>query len=223
MEVPTHIGIIMDGNRRWAKKQGLKILVGHRQGAEALNDEVIDHALKRGVKVVTLYAFSTENWQRPEANEILTIIEEYVLKRLDSMMNRGIKLRIMGDFAKLPGNLKNALNEALEKTSANDKLVLNLCLSYDGRDELVRAVKNIVASNQEINKETISANLDSAGLPDPDLIIRTSGEQRLSGFLTWQSVYSELYFTPTLWPDFNQAELDKAINWYQERNRRFGK
>ena len=221
---PQHIGIIMDGNRRWAKKNGLKVILGHQKGIEALNDKILDRAIERGVKILTLYAFSTENWNRiQEVPGMMKLFEKYALKRKAELVEKGVQIRTMGDFERLPESLKQALTGLKEATQHNQQLIVNLCLSYDGRSEILKACQRLKEQDLEINQANFQAQLDSKDLADPELIIRTSGEQRLSGFLTWQSVYSELYFTPTLWSDFNESELDKAIDWYLERNRRFGK
>lgn len=185
---------------------------------------IVQRCLERGVEYLTVYGFSIENWQRTdEVSHLMSIFEAYARTKKDELMQQGVQVRAMGQIDRLPKSLQLALHELIEATNGNHRLVFTLCLSYGGRDDIVRAVEKLVAAKQVITEEAINSQLDSFGIPDPDLIIRTSGEQRLSGFLTWQSSYSELYFTPTLWPDFDAAQLDKAITWYQERDRRHGR
>lgn len=222
--VPAHIGIILDGNRRWAKGKGLTSFEGHRRGAENIK-KILAHAQKIGVKFVSVYAFSTENWNRSktEVNYLMGLFSNFIDTQLSELGKAGIKFRLMGSLDRLPSSLQKKLINAAEETANNKGLVFNMGINYGGRDEIVRAIKRIIdQGHAEITMDAISQNLDTAGIPDPDLIIRTSGEQRLSGFMTWQSVYSELYFTETYWPDFDEKELDKAIEEYQKRQRRFG-
>lgn len=224
--IPNHIGIILDGNRRWAQKRGLPALLGHKQGVENIK-RVLDHAKKRGIKMLTVYAFSTENWKRSEeeVSHLMGLFQTYATRKLKELNEQGVQVRVMGQWERLPAKLRTALTKLIEGTKKNTEFVLTLCLSYGGRDELVRAIRKLIQLGKiavEITEDLISTVVDSVGLPDPDLVIRTSGEQRLSGFLTWQSVYSELYFTPTTWPDFDEAALDAAIDWYQFRDRRYG-
>lgn len=226
-DIPRHIGIILDGNRRWAKAQGKPSFFGHKQGFENVR-VVLDHAMARGVEVVTVYAFSTENWNRAadEVGYLMDLFEEFARREADELHKRNVRVRIMGQIDRFRPSLRRLLDEMTAKTAGNTGLAFNMCLSYGGRDEIVRAVQAIVRSGvsaDEVTEQVITDHLDSRDLPDPDMIIRTSGEQRLSGFLTWQSVYSELYFTPTPWPAFDAAALDAAIDWYQLRDRRFGK
>lgn len=225
--IPNHIGIILDGNRRWAKAQGKPSFFGHKQGFENVR-VVLDHAIARGVKIVTVYAFSTENWNRTqeEVGYLMDLFEDFARREMEELNRRNVKVRVMGQIDRFRPKLKSLLLEMTEKTASNTGLMFNMCLSYGGRDEIVRAVSEIVRAQipaDDITEQTISDHLDSRGIDDPDMIIRTSGEQRLSGFLTWQSVYSELYFTPTPWPAFDEAALDAAIDWYQLRDRRYGK
>ena len=222
-DVPRHIGIILDGNRRWAKQHALSVALGHSRGIEGTT-RIVKHCIARGVAYLTVYGFSVENWQRTdEVPHLMRIFEDYARSQKEELVSNGVRVAVMGQIERLPASLQVALRELIEATKHNQRLTFTLCLSYGGRDEIVRATQRLVAAGQEITEQTIAAQLDSAGRPDPDLIIRTSGEQRLSGFLTWQSSYSELYFTPTLWPDFDEAELDTAMTWYQERDRRRGK
>ncbi len=222
-DIPRHIGIILDGNRRWARAHALDIALGHTQGMDNLT-RVIEHAISRGVACLTVYGFSLENWQRTqEVGHLMQLFERYARDKRTELYQQGVQVRTMGDLSRLPDSLQAALSELRAVTKDNRRLVLTLCLSYGGRDEIVRAVHRITDAGAAVTEQAIADHLDSAGLPDPDLIIRTSGEQRLSNFLTWQSTYSELYFTPVLWPDFNEAELDQAIEWYRTRDRRQGK
>ncbi len=224
LKIPRHIAFIMDGNRRWAKERGLPKLVGHQKGAEALK-KIINHCGQIGVDVVTVYAFSTENWDRPkeEVDYLMELIVNWIGDYLPEIKEKGIRFRHMGNRDRLPDKVLKSLDAAIEETKDNHKMVFNLALNYGGRDELTRAVEKIARTGEMITEEKVSNNLDSANLPDPDLVIRTSGEMRLSGFLLWQAAYSELYFTKKYWPDFDEEELDKAIEEYNSRQRRFGK
>lgn len=229
-KMPKHIGIIMDGNRRWATAQGKKIGLGHREGAKTL-EKIVRYANKIGLKYITVYAFSTENWKRAEeeVNGLMLLFKTYLddyAKRADT---ENIKVNILGDITAFNEDLQKSMKKCMERTKDNTGVVFSIALNYGGRAELVRAMKNIGTEIKEgklniedINEELISNNLYTIGLPDPDLIIRTSNELRLSGFLMWQSVYSELYFIDINWPDFDEEQLDKAILEYQKRNRRFG-
>ncbi len=229
MSAPEHIGFIMDGNRRWAKARGLPSVEGHRAGYEVVK-KLGPWCLKRGVRVVTCYAFSTENWRRAEEEVgfLMELLMKAVVDDLGILTRDGIRLKVIGRRADLPDKLQKAIAEAEEKTGGNQAGTLQLAISYGGRDEIVRAVNGIcraerAEARQEITEEMISRHLDTAGIPDPDLIVRTSGEQRLSGFLSWQSAYSELLFIEKHWPDFSEADLDAAIGWYSSRERRLGK
>ena len=225
-KIPEHVAIIMDGNRRWAKERGLPTLMGHKKGADMVK-KIIEHAGNLGVRVVTVFAFSTENWSRSadEVDYLMNLFVEWIDGYLPEIMSKGICFRFIGKEDGLSDKVVARLKKAVDETKDNSKLTFNLALNYGGRDELVRAVKKIADRGEaaEISEEMISANLDTAGLPDPDLIIRTSGEQRLSGFLLWQSAYSEMYFPAVYWPDFDEKEIDKAIEEYNHRQRRFGK
>lgn len=226
MEIPKHIGIILDGNRRFARANGLPTFEGHRQGLNNLK-KIARHAFKSGVAVLTVYAFSIENWKRDkeEVAYLMDLFKIFVNKELDIIAKEGVKVNFFGRREDFDKDLQESMLKAVEKTKNNTKGVLNICLSYGGRDEIVRAFKKILAQAikaSEINEDLVNKNLDSAGLPDPDLIIRTSGEQRLSGFLTWQSVYSEFYFPKKDWPDFEPQDFDLAIEEYNKRQRRFG-
>ncbi|TSC84850.1 MAG: undecaprenyl pyrophosphate synthase [Parcubacteria group bacterium Gr01-1014_13] len=224
---PNHIAIILDGNRRWAKERGLPTFFGHKKGMENAK-KVVLYAQKAGVKVITMYAFSTENWSRSEKeiNYLMKLFENYLDKYIDDYHKRGIKFRHIGSLKELPASLQKKLKSAIELTKNNQGIVANLALNYGGRDEIKRAVQKLVDDGVEakdITLDLIGNNLDTAGLPDPDFIIRTSGEQRTSGFLIWQGAYSELYFPKVHWPDFNEKEFDKAIAEFNKRQRRFGK
>mgnify|MGYP000672274488 CR=1 FL=1 len=228
-KLPVHIAIIMDGNGRWAKKRNKSRVYGHRQGIRVVK-EVIDYSVKRGIKYLTLYTFSSENWQRPkmEVRALMGFLKQYLKKEGDWLNSIGVRLNIIGDRNRLAEEVKIIANEVENLTKDNDKMVLNLALSYGGRDEIVRAVKNIINGAKEnnnfiLNEENFRYFLDTKDQPDPDLIIRTSGEYRISNFLLWQSAYSEFYFTKTLWPDFTTEELESAIQSFMRRERRFGK
>ena len=229
-KLPRHIAIIMDGNGRWAKKNLLNRIMGHKKGAESVR-LVVKTCRELGIQYLTLYAFSIENWQRPE-NEVRalsSLLEEYLRLEFQEMKETGIKLITIGDTGKLPGTVKAVLFDVMEKTSENSGMVLNLALSYGGRDEIVDAAKRILKDSKltdidenTITKDFFSGYLHTANIPDPDLLIRTSGEYRLSNFLLWQLAYTELYFTDILWPDFSKDDLVEAVMDYQRRERRFG-
>ena len=224
--IPHHVGIIMDGNGRWAELRGLPRIEGHRRGAER-SKEIIECASELGLRSLTLYAFSTENWQRPsaEVSTLMKLLEVYLKKELDRLMRDGIVFRAIGEIWRLPEHIQSVIKHAEEKTSSNNGMILVTALSYSGRNEIVRAVRKILRSGivaDALTEEVFSSFLDTAGIPPPDLIIRTSGEKRISNFLLWQAAYAELYFTETLWPDFSKDEFLLAIQDYQQRERRFG-
>ncbi|GAB4130324.1 MAG: isoprenyl transferase [Ignavibacteriales bacterium] len=229
-EIPVHIAIIMDGNGRWAKSKGLPRVAGHRRGIETVR-EVVEACVNLGVKFLTLYTFSTENWKRPkdEVSTLMRLIVKSLRDETDELHANGIRLTTIGDIDKLPRLVQAELNDAFKKTANNKKMVLNLALSYSGRWEIVNAVKQIakkVKANEidleEIGIEMISENLTTKNIPDPDLLIRSGGEYRVSNFLLWQIAYSEIFVTNTLWPDFNSLNLIEAIKDFQKRERRFG-
>jgi len=225
--MPSHVGIIMDGNGRWAELRGLPRIEGHRRGAERAR-EVIDNSIELGIKCLTLYAFSTENWQRPreEVSMLMKILEFYLRNEFEALIKKDVVFRAIGETWRLPENIQDLIRETEFKTKKNKGLNLVAALSYSGRSEIIRAVKKVMNSCTDATKlteEDFDAYLDTAGLPQPDLIIRTSGERRFSNFLLWQSAYAELYFTDTLWPDFDREELMLAIHDFQGRERRFGK
>jgi undecaprenyl diphosphate synthase len=220
------VGIIMDGNGRWAELRGLPRIEGHRRGAER-SREIISAANDIGIKFLTLYAFSVENWQRPE-NEVTTLmrlLEMYLRKEFNTFIENGIVFRTIGEIWRLPKNIQSLIGETEERTANNNGMTLIAALSYGGRNEILRAVKKVASlnvSSDEITEEFFDSCLDTSGLPSPDLIIRTSGERRISNFLLWQAAYSEFYFTETLWPDFTKEEFMLALQDYQMRERRFG-
>ncbi len=231
-KLPRHIAIVMDGNGRWAKQRGQERSLGHRAGVEALEDIVIA-CRKLGVGYLTVYAFSTENWSRPaaEVGTLMSLLSEFAASKLKRLHDNQVEVRVLGDFAGLPVLQRAALNRLMAATAgvrrANEGLVLNLALNYGGRAEILAGMKRAAAELspkelQEMTEERFGAYLATAGQPDPDLLIRTSGELRLSNFLLWQLAYAEFYFTDTLWPDFDAAELFRAVCAYQQRDRRFG-
>jgi undecaprenyl diphosphate synthase len=229
-KLPRHVAVIMDGNGRWAQQHAMGRISGHRKGAEAVR-ATVRTCREIGIKVVTLYAFSTENWLRPEheVKALMRLLEEYLRSELRELLETGIRLTTIGDTEALKEPIKSALQETMTKTAHNRDMTLNLALSYGGRDEIIAAFKKMVLdvqagklSLQGISKDIFPDYLYTAGLPDPDLLIRTSGEYRISNFLLWQSAYTEFYFTDVLWPDFNRDELYKAIAEFQRRERRFG-
>jgi len=230
-KVPKHIAIIMDGNGRWAKKRGLLRVFGHEKGAKAVR-ETIEAAGESGVTHLTLYAFSTENWNRPKAevDKLMNLLVSSLKKEFKTLNENNIKLCAIGNLEELPAKANKELTEVIEKTKDNDKLVLTLALSYGSRNEIVETVKGIaekvknnIISIENIDDSIINQHLYTRNLPEVDLLIRTSGEQRISNFLLWQIAYAELYFTDVLWPDFKKEDLYKAILNYQNRERRFGK
>jgi len=226
--IPQHIGIIMDGNRRWAEKRGLTINKGHEAGAKNL-EKIINHCLELGVKTLTVYALSTENWRKrtkKEVKGIFSLILKVAREKKKDYEAKGIKLAVLGEFQAFPRKVVKAIREILKIVKTHERLKVNLALNYGSRDEILKAVRSIIQEKvplKKLNEKTFSRFLYTNGEPDPDLIIRTGGEIRVSNFLLWQMSYSELYFTDTLWPDFNEKELNKAIAEYQKRQRRFGK
>ncbi|MDR3243200.1 MAG: isoprenyl transferase [Elusimicrobiota bacterium] len=223
-EIPRHIAIIMDGNGRWAKKRFLPRVFGHIQGTKTVKD-IVRASDEFGVEVLTLYAFSTENWKRPseEINSLFGILSDFLKKEFKELVEKKVKLRILGDLSKFPQRIQKEIKEVLENTKDNNGLQLNIALNYGARQELLRAFKNLIDKGvKEPSENDISDNLYTARQPDPDLVIRTSGEMRVSNFLLWQIAYSEIYITDKLWPDFNKDDLQKAIADFQKRQRRFG-
>ncbi len=228
--MPKHIAIIMDGNRRWAKAKGMPASYGHKEGAKAL-ENVVRYCNKIGLEYITVYAFSTENWKRAEdeVNSLMMLLQSYLdvySKRADT---ENIKVKILGDITALSEGMQKSINKCMERTKNNTGITFNIALNYGGRDEIVKAVKNISKEVKDgkleienITEEVISNNLYTKGEPEPDLLIRTSGEKRLSNFLPWQLVYTEFLFIDKNWPDFNEEDIDNAIIEYQKRTRKFG-
>jgi undecaprenyl diphosphate synthase len=230
-KLPTHIAVIMDGNGRWAKGKGKFRIFGHQNGVKAVR-EVTEAAAELGVKYMTLYAFSTENWNRPklEINALMELLVSTIRKETKTLMENNIRLQAIGDIESLPKKCKAELEEAIAETKNNNHMTLLLALSYSARWDLTQAMQRIAADvaaakllPTDINEHSISQRLSTAGIPNPELMIRTSGEHRISNFLLWEMAYTEFYFTPVLWPDFTKEELYKAIYDYQNRERRFGK
>ena len=224
--VPRHVAIIMDGNGRWAKKRFLPRIAGHRAGAEALR-RTIRAAGTLGIDVLTLYAFSSENWRRPatEIADLMGLLRHYIRAEIDELAKGGIRLRIIGDYRRFEPDIVTLIDDAVARTASNSKTTLVIALNYGAQDEIVRAVQAIAAAGiapEAIDPTTIAAHLDTADLPPLDLLIRTSGERRLSNFLLWQAAYAELLFVDTLWPDFNEAALTEAVADFATRERRYG-
>ena len=231
LKIPNHVAIIMDGNGRWAKQKGMARVFGHRNGVKAVR-ETIEVAAEIGVKTLTLYAFSTENWKRPkkEVDILMSLLVSSLKDELKTLQKNNIKLITIGQIENLPKKAQKELQEVIQKTSNNNSMILNLALSYGSREEIVNAIKKISKkvvnkqlSIEEINEKIINNHLYTFTLPDVDFLIRTSGEKRISNFLLWQIAYAELYFTDVLWPDFRKEDFFKAILNYQQRERRFGK
>ena len=223
-KIPRHIAIIMDGNGRWAQRRGLPRTAGHKEGAETFR-RIARYCKNIGVEYLTVYAFSTENWKRPaeEVGTIMGLLEKYLLDSVRDMEKEQIRLRFFGDMSALSPRLR----ELIDRTNAiADTLPgcfqANICLNYGGRDEIVRAARALAESGEEWTEENLSAHMDSAGVPDPELIIRPGGEYRVSNFLLWQSAYAEFVFSDTLWPDFTEADIDEAVERFRQRDRRFG-
>ncbi|GAB1401579.1 isoprenyl transferase [Elusimicrobiota bacterium] len=224
LNLPKHIAIIMDGNGRWAQNRFLPRFIGHTNGVKTVKN-IVELASSINIKVLTLYAFSTENWKRPkdEVFALMTLLGSYLKSELSSMIKNNISFRVLGDTSKLPEEIQNEIENVCKKTKDNTGLILNIALNYGSRQEILKAVKNII--DKKIDNPTeqdISDNLYTGSLPDPDLLIRTSGEMRISNFLLWQIAYSEIYVTDVLWPDFSEEEFYKAIVEYQKRVRKFG-
>ncbi|MEM9480214.1 MAG: isoprenyl transferase [Verrucomicrobiota bacterium] len=230
MTTPRHIAIIMDGNGRWAKERGLPRRDGHRAGAEAVR-EVAEACHELGVEYLTLYAFSSENWKRPktEITALMALLERFLTEKVDEIANQGFRLQAIGRLTMLPDNCQQALHDAIERTKDNTGLTLVLALSYGAREEIIDGVKSVVRNVQEghldigmLDPENFSKHLYTRYYPDPDLLIRTSGEMRISNFLLWQISYAEIHITPKLWPDFRKDDIREAITDYEKRTRRFG-
>lgn len=234
--VPSHVGIIMDGNRRWAKKQGLAAVAGHAYAVDSVVEQLIERAGELGIKYLTLWAFSTENWGRDkrEVGAIMNLFRKALMTKVEKFIAKGARLKMIGDISRFAPDIQTGMQKAIEASAQNTKITVMFALNYGGRDEIMRAVNKLIHEHKSSDHlptqasslaqgSELETHLDTAGMPDPDLIIRTGGEQRLSGFLMWQSAYSELYFTETLFPDFGTAQFDKAIEEYQKRQRRYGR
>jgi undecaprenyl diphosphate synthase len=226
-ELPRHVAIIMDGNRRWARARGVSEIDGHAAGVEAIR-EVLRHAVRRGLPVLTLYAFSRENWARTDEEVVglFALLEQAIRSETDELRAQGVRVRLLGRLDELPGDTRTSIESALEATAGGERLLLNIAFNYAGRTELVDAVRRLIRDGvpaDAIDEAAIAGALYTAGLPDPDLVIRTGGEHRLSNFLIWQSAYAELLTSETLWPDFGPADLDGALASYASRTRRFGR
>lgn len=229
-KVPEHVAIILDGNGRWAKKRFLPRNVGHAQGAKAV-EQICEDAWDLGIKYLTVYAFSTENWKRPEDEvaALMKLLKKYLSNCLERSSKNNMRVRVIGDIGRLSQDLQDQIIELEKKSSVNTGLNFTVALNYGGRDEMIRAMKNMykeiergTCSVDDITEEKFASYLDTKGIPDPDLMIRTSGEQRISNYMLWQMAYAEFYFTDVLWPDFNKKELEKAIAYYAQRDRRYG-
>jgi len=228
--VPLHLAMIMDGNGRWAEQRDLPRIIGHRKGVEAVR-KVVDECLALGIRYLTLFAFSSENWGRPqeEVEALMTLLGNFLQKETPSLQERKIRLNAIGEINRLPADIRRIMDDLMTRTVDNDALVLTLALSYGSRDELVRATRILAEkaaagelAAKDIEDADLAAELDTRGLPDPDFLIRTSGEMRISNFLLWQLAYAELYFTNVLWPDFGVEHLREAVTDYGRRDRRFG-
>ena len=229
--LPQHVAIIMDGNGRWAERRHQPRLFGHKAGADSVRD-IVETSRQLGIKILTLYAFSSENWNRPEqeVSGLMSILQSYLQSELLLMQKNGIQLRCLGQLEKLPKKVRGTMSETIEKTAENTDFILNLAISYGARDEIVRAVQMLAAecvngalAPADISHEHLTNKLYTAGLPDPDLLIRTGGESRISNFLLWQISYAEILFTDVMWPDFRKEVFLNAIREYQSRERRFGR
>jgi undecaprenyl diphosphate synthase len=230
--LPQHVAIIMDGNRRWARARGLPVIMGHKKVVETRVEELIDHAGHLGIPFITFWAFSTENWERPqdEVRGVMGLFRLALEKYAERMIKKGARLNIIGDLSKFDKDIREGMKKFKTMSEKNDKITVTFALNYGGRDEILRAIRKMHEEIRDsrfeilkLDQENFSNFLDTQGMPDPDLIIRTGGEQRLSGFLLWQSEYSEFYFTETLMPDFGAMELDLALENYARRQRRLGK
>ncbi len=228
--IPAHVAIILDGNGRWAKEKGMPRNYGHMQGAKAVED-ILEVASDMGIRYLTVYAFSTENWNRPESEvaALMKILRTYLKTSIKKSMKNNVRCRVIGDKTALSEDIREAIEELEKATAGNTGLTFSIAINYGGRDEITRAVRKIASkvkegelSAEDITEQMIGSELDTGYMPDPDLLIRTCNEQRISNFLLWQCAYAEFYFTPVAWPDFDKAELEKAVEAYAGRNRKFG-
>ncbi len=225
--VPTHVAVIMDGNRRWARARGVPEHEGHAAGVEKIRF-LVEHAVRRGIRVLSLYAFSRENWARTDEEVVglFALLEQAIRAETPELIRQGVEVRVSGRVAELPAEVRASIEASLAATRGGDRLILNVAFNYAGRTEIVDAVRAIVAAGtppEQVDEAMVASHLYTAGLPDPDLVIRTGGEQRLSNFLIWQSAYAELHLCPTLWPDFDAAAFDAALAAFAGRERRFGR
>ena len=229
LTIPQHVAIILDGNGRWAKKRGLPRNLGHAQGFATV-EKTVFHAADLGIKYLTVYGFSTENWKRPEeeVTGLMNLFRKYMKRLLKTSLENNARVLMIGERSRFPQDIIDGINELEEKTKQNSKITFTIAINYGGRDEITRAVNKIVQEAKDgsltepVTEQMISEHLDTKLIPDPDLLIRTSGEQRLSNYLIWQSAYAELYFTDVLWPDFSKEDLIEAVRYYNTRDRRFG-
>jgi undecaprenyl diphosphate synthase len=233
--IPNHVAIIMDGNRRWAKAKGLGAVAGHAFAVDSVVEQLIERSAELGIKNLTMWAFSTENWKRDEqeVSGIMNLFRKALMTKVEKFIAKGARLKMIGDMSRFAPDIQEGMKAAMRASEKNGKITVTFALNYGGRDEIVRAVRkwsqdrqsseHSLTQGSELGEGELEKYLDTAGMSDPDLIIRTGGEQRMSGFMMWQSAYSELYFTETLFPDFGPAQLDLAIEEYQSRQRRFGK
>lgn len=225
--LPKHVAIIMDGNRRWAAERGLGPVEGHRVAAEKAIEPVVDRAIKLGIKYLTFWAFSSENWKRDkeEIEGLFQVFRDALKQKTERLHRKGVHLKILGDISRFPKDIARRAVKGVREASENHTITVSFALNYGGRPEILEAVKKLLKNKvswKKVDERLFSAYLDTSGMPDPDLIIRTGGEKRLSGLMPWQSIYAELYFTKTLWPDFSPAKFERAIGEFQKRNRRFG-
>lgn len=230
IKIPNHVAIILDGNGRWAKKKGMPRNYGHSQGSKTV-EQICEDAYNMGIKYLTVYAFSTENWNRPkdEVNALMKLLNNYLDSSIKTSKKNNMKVKIIGDLTRLTADFQRKIHDLEEASKNNTGLNFQVAINYGSRNEIIRAVKTLTKDIKkgdiaidDIDEGTFSSYLDTRGIPEPDLLIRTSGEQRLSNFLLWQMAYTEFYFTDVLWPDFNKKELEKAVEYYSERNRKFG-
>ena len=229
--LPRHVAVIMDGNGRWAQRRGLTRIEGHKRGKDSVR-AVVETSRRLGIPYLSLFAFSTENWQRPrrEVAALMGLLRRYLRTELNKMMKNGVRVVAIGDTARLPDPVREELELAIEKTRDNTRLMVGLCVSYGGREDILRAARSLARAAQQgtlnpddIDEQAFANSLGTAGMPDPDLLIRTSGEMRLSNFYLWQSAYTEIYVTDTLWPDFREKQFLEALAHFQKRERRFGR
>ena len=221
--LPQHVAFIMDGNGRWAKKRLMPRSYGHKKAVDNVT-EVVEYCFSKGIKYISLFAFSTENWSRPkeEIETLFDLLRNYFTVKIKQLLKEGVRLRVMGDLSRLPEDVRADLEAAIQQTEGNDRFVLNVGINYGGRDEILRACNRLAAQGKSVTEENFRAALDTAGMPDPDLVVRTSGEKRISNFMIYQMAYAELCFPKTLWPDFHKKDVDRCLKIYAKRNRRFG-